>query len=405
MSVSVLLLSLVFALIEAGLSWLVLCFAPVAAIFANAPLWVVTGTIFAVGMLITFIVIFMVGSMNLTDRAGSFVRDHFGRSVALAALSIIVVLVVSIGGEMLYQATPIPRHQKKKNKADICYVLDYSYSMDDPCVGSNVKCHEALKDAFAEAMDGMTDEQRVCVIRYDDKASVLYDWETVTDDVRNSVVAAVRNEQPSGTTDFEVAIRLAGEQVDKAVADNRSVAVVMISDGYGSFSSVQKIAPTFIDNSVQIHTIGIGEDSDAVTLQRMSDETGGQFLASASDVAGITTAMVDATEQAANSGGTDDTSVVDTLLTERWVNRKTIINARVLRILILFLMGFWFKFIAIICIGNNDSSPVTHFLHAFFVSILAALLVEFGYSMGLPVIAVLAGFWVLMITQIVRTDR
>jgi len=399
MSVSIFFISLIFGIIEGGLSWLLLACRPVAGLFEGLPLWAVTGIVFGLGMLLTFILIILVGSMNISDRAASFVNDHFGRTVALAALCVIAVMVVSIGGEMLYQANPIPRHQKKTIKSDVCFVLDYSVSMD---VGGR---SDAMKTAFEEAIKVMSPEQRVNVIKYTHEAALLFDWAQLTDDVRSEVVNVVRAEGTDGATDFNKAIALAGEQVDKAVAAGRSVAVVMISDGEDdTFRGVQAVAPTILDHNVQIHTICVSDGGEG-NLHEISDETGGAYLTSGSDVANFSAVMVQATEQAGNSGGTDDTSIPDTLLTERWVTRKTIINARVLRILILFLLGFWFKFIAIICIGNNDSSALTHVLHALFVAIVAALFVEFGYGFGLPVALVLVGFWVLMITQIVRTDR
>ena len=92
--ITVLILSLVFAAIEAGLTWLLLCFQPVANVFMGVPLWVETGIIFAVGMALTFLLIIWIGNLNISNDVGGYVRSHMGRTLVLALLSILAVLVV-----------------------------------------------------------------------------------------------------------------------------------------------------------------------------------------------------------------------------------------------------------------------------------------------------------------------
>ena len=426
MSIAILVISLIFALIETGLSWLLLAFEPVAGLFAGMPLWVVTGLIFAIGMILTFVVIILVGSMNVSDRAASFVRDQFGRTLLLALMSIIAVLVVSIGGEMLYQANPLQRRQKQS--ADICYVLDFSGSMRSSLTSGSGNRETAMKDAFAAAVNSMSDGQRICVVQEGlvnetDDVTVLCGWKTLytpsrlggkkTGDyiTRDEIIGLVEATPADCAWNyFDISIEKAGELVDEGIANRRSVSVIFMSDGFCEFSGVSYMAPTIIDNKVKIHTIllsdDVNADADAVrTLQGIASETGGTYSASAGDATALTQTFVETTAAASNSGRANGVDIPDTLITPRWASRQTIINARVLRLIVLFLLGFFFKLIANICIGNNDRSFAPHLLHAAIIGILAACVVEFGYSFGLPLIAVLAIFWVLMLTQIVLTDR
>ena len=399
--ITVLILSLVFAAIEAGLTWLLLCFQPVANVFMGVPLWVETGIIFAVGMALTFLLIIWIGNLNISNDVGGYVRSHMGRTLVLALLSILAVLVVSIGGEMLYQADPLP--MRSGGKADIVFVLDYSSSMDYTDPGATTTREVSMKQAFSDGLDIMSDAQRVSVIAMEFDSTLMVDWTDLNNISRGNIKREVNDRRATGGTNFDNAIRMVEQQVIKAMSAGRSVAAVMITDGEDSFSGINVLAPTVASNKVPIHTINVGEALYGGVLTQIASETGGTCMASASDLVSLSNTFQQAVQQASVDprGG----QIPDTLLTARYGDRKTIIHPMVLRILLLFLLGFWFKIIATICIGNNDRSMGTHVLKAVLVGLFAALFVEFGYKLGLPMLLVVSVFWVLMIGQIVKASN
>lgn len=405
MSISILLLSIVFALIEAGLTWLLLAFQPVAELVAGMPVWLLSGVVFSLGMLLSFIVIIIVGALEIGPRAASFVRDHFGRTVLLGLLSIALAFVLAMGGEALYHVDPIAPVEKVEvvaGNADVCFVLDYSSSMrtnnDDV----------SMKTAFAQVINGLPDGQRVCVVRYESAASVLQSWTVLDAGTRAAVIQAVQNEQPSGGTVFEDALRLAGDMAEQAISQGRGCAVIMLSDGQDSINSVAVDAPKLIQYQVPVYTMYAGNPAGAnvSTLQQIASETGGEMTTSTTDLTNLTTNLIEITNRAANAqvAVVENDFIPDTLLTERDPGREGLFNIAAMRMVVLFIICFVFKLVCVICVGNN-SRFLGHFLHAFFIALLAAAAVEFGYALGLPVILVAAAFWILMMGQIVLTNR
>lgn len=394
MSFSVLLLSVVFALIEAGLAWVMLAFHPVAAAVAGTPTWLLMSGIFALGMILSFIVIIVIGSLGIGNRAASFVRGHLGRTLALGLLATLMVSGLSLGGEALYQAPPFEGKPAAPQIADICFVLDYSSSMDYNAAEAN------MKDAFEQVIQNLPDGQQVCVVGYSSDASTLQGWTKLDAGSKQSVIAAVRNRSANGGTNFGAALQEADKRVLEAVNAGRPCAVVMLSDGECPIGDVKDVAPALTKNGIPVFTMLTSDKAglDTSSLQKIADQTGGQMTFSALDVTSLATNIGMVIKQIAPVEEEDH--IPDTLLTERNKGREGIINATALRIVILFLIAFAFKLTCVICVGDNHRF-LGHFLHAFFIAALAAAAVEFGYVMGLPVFVVLLIFWLLMMGQIV----
>jgi len=403
MSISILLLSVVFALIEAGLSWLILACPPVTALTAGVHPGLLTGGVFALGMLLSFIVIIVIGLLEIGPRAATFVRGHVGRTMLLGLLSMILVFALGLGAEAVYHVGPyVPAEPVVMNQtADVCFVLDYSVSMKSNNAENN------MKTAFEQVINGMPDGQRVCVVGYGTNAYTLQTWTALDASTRASVVGAVKNKDASdGGTNFGKALMEADRQVQQAVNAGRPCAVIMLSDGDCPISSVEAVAPQMISNKIPAYTMYTGDSSTAnvSSLQKIADATGGEMRVSAVDLTNLSVNLTEVTHKASNAGLTmvEEDHIPDTLLTGRDEGRMGLFDMRIMRMVMLFIVGFAFKLICVICVGNN-SRFIGHFLHAFFVTALAAAAVEFGYAAGLPVIAVIAVFWTLMMNQIVLT--
>lgn len=400
MSISILLLSVVFALIEAGLTWLLLAFEPVAVLTAALPTWLLVGSVFALGMMLSFIVIIMVGLLEISPRAARFVRDHFGRTVLLGFLSVILVFVLALGGEALYQVGPYQGPVRKPGKVDLCFLLDYSASMAG-------KAENNMKAAFEQVVNGVDDVDRISVVGYGEGAATLQPWIELDANSKGNIITAVKNKAANaGSTDMKAALKTANGLIEQAAGEGRTCAVVMICDGGGNVNSTAGIAPKLSETKTPIFAMYISNGGTAApdNLNRITRETGGQLVTTTSDLTEICGNMTQIVEQAIEqqSKVKPNDYIPDTLLTERDKGRMSLISPAVLRVIVLFIVCFVFKLISVICVGNNNRF-MGHFLHALFIALLAALAVEFGYVAGLPVMLVASVFWILMMNQIILT--
>ena len=400
MSISILLLSVVFALIEAGLAWLVLACHPVAVLLEGVPAWLLTGGVFVLGMLLSFIVIIVIGLLEIGPRAATFVRGHLGRTMLLGLLCMVLVFALGAGGEAVYHVGPyVPEETVTvQQNTDVCFVLDYSVSMQ----GNNAEAN--MKAAFEQVINGLPDGQRVCVVGYSSEAVTLQPWTVLDASTRASVVSAVKNKITDGGTNFDRALMEADKHVLQAVNESRPCAVIMLSDGDCPISPVQQTAPQMIAHQIPVYTMYTGDSAtaDLSSLQQIADQTGGEMSVSAVDLSNLSISLTEVTHKAANTQAAQNDHIPDTLLTERDAGRMGLFDMRAMRMVMLFIAAFVFKLICVICVGDN-SRLGAHFLHALLVTVLAVAAVEFGYAAGLPVIAVLAVFWTLMMNQIVLT--
>ena len=144
--------------------------------------------------------------------------------------------------------------------------------------------------------------------------------------------------------------------------------------------------------------MGTGDSGDLAVYATKTGET--WEARQISDFSVIT----DAADEAVTSSSVETDYKPDALLTER--ERTTgIMNLTVLRILLLTIIGFVFKLIAIICIGRNKNNSMSHILHALLTGVVSALVIEFGYTL-LPASmhSILLGvYWILLMTQLIST--
>lgn len=400
MSISILILSIVFALIEAGLSWLILACPPVVALTEGIPTGLLTGAVFALGMLLSFVVIIVIGLLEIGPRAATFVRGHFGRTLLLGFLCIALVFGLGLGGEAVYHVGPyVPEETVEvQQQTDVCFVLDYSVSMQS----NNAEAH--MKAAFEQTINSLPDGQRVCVIGYNSEADTLQPWTTLDSATRANVISAVQNRAVDGGTNFDRALMEADQQILQAVNVGRPCSVIMLSDGECPISPLKTTAPHIISNQIPVYTMYTGDSTTAELqyLQQIADETGGEMSVSSVELSHLTVNLSELTHKAANTQVTANDNIPDTLLTERDEGRMGLFNMTAMRIVLLFIVAFVFKLICVICVGNNHRFG-GHFLHALFVTAAAVAVVEFGYGAGMPMMAVVAVFWILMMNQIVLT--
>ena len=404
MSITVLILSLVAAVGQAMLSVNLLKVLP-----GIMPLPLAVGCVFATGMLLSFLLIIVIGVLGLTSHAADFVHDHMGRVLALALIATIIVFALGTGGEAVYE---IKGGAKQKKTADLMFVLDYSTSMNNALDTGGQTRFDGLCAAFGDVVNGLEPDQRISVVRYEEYGHVLLDWTAMSDANRRKAIDKVRGEEPDvGVTNYWEGLKKADELVKIAVKAGRPVAVVMISDGEAPEVDVSECAPTIHARKVPVYTLGIGNDADADVsyqiLKSISEQTGGQLMISANDLADISENFQLAVESAvADAAGGE--AVSDTVLSPMTVGRST--SKHVRNILMLLLASLVFRMIVNICVGNNASNMLPHLLSALALAgIGTAAVLWFGGSatMERAQAVMTAGliYWPLMMVQLVFNNR
>lgn len=409
MSIGILIISIIFSAIQIGLCYVGLAYEPIAELFVGWPAWAITGCLFGIGMVLSFLLIIIVGSLNISSHAADFVRDHFGRAIALMLISVIFVTGLSAGFELIYQIEPNEREEKEKYVevySDILYLIDTSSSMTWAMPDGVTKRETAMKEAFQRNLNEMKDGQYISIITYNAASRVRQDWVQLDSTERSKIAALINRESMTGSTDFTGAIRMANDQVKKSLSAGRSVEVIMISDGEDKIVDVASTAPDIYNNNIKIHTIMIGLSANGAHLKHISNETNGTFYGTSDTVSMLAATMKQITEKATKKIAADEGfTIKDTLITERNDERSLVLPGTLLRIVMLFIICFVFKLITNICIGNNGTSIGSHVLLSFIVALISALCVEFGYAAGLPMVVVTGVLWIMLMTQFVLTNR
>lgn len=410
MSVGILILSLIFAGVQVGVGYIALAYEPIAEIFEAWPAWAITGCIFAVSMFLSFLLILIIGGIKVSSHAADFVRDHFARALALLLISVVFVTGLAIGGEFVYQISPEKREEKvevKTTYTDLLYMLDTSSSMTGSMPNGTTTREKALRDAFKRNLGEMKEGQYISVLTYDDDAVLIQDWLMMDDTQKSSMEVVAENikAKTMSSTNFVKAFTLADQQVKKSLDAGRNIEVLLITDAESLNSNILSYAPNISANGVKVHGILVGNVSESSSLRNVVARTGGTYYGAQGTVTALASQMSTITREAARETVVQKGFTIrDTLITKR-EERSTVLPATVFRILLLFVICFVFKLITNICIGNNRSSMGSHLLLSFVVALISALVVEFGYVIGLPMIAVTAILWVLMMCQFVFTDR
>lgn len=400
MSISVLLLSVLFALIEAGLSYLCLAFEPISSILAGCPSFLIFGGIVAIGMLLSFLLIILIGFMNVHCQAADFVRDYFGKTIALALISTLVLGALATGAEALYQIRP------------------------------------SDASASREGYTRVEDSSAVLDTLFTPRHTASY--VPVSSEIEQNVQNA------GGNTDAPLRFSIQWNEPTFATADNNDVDAhcqsdnehIFFSNKIGRFTGgtldVDIINPTVRGRIAAVENI-VFPDADRLpgrTFQfyiecysyrngtsgfRAEIEMGDQIFSydypetlSYKQQVPVADVTVDAAGNMSivhhlNCVNVETVAAAEEVATaEADVSRPAFaVNSAVVRCVLLGILAFLFKLICSVCIGKNNRNFLVHVVISLLIAVAAALVVEFGYSFGLPVWAILCAFWLLLTTQFV----
>ena len=405
MSISVLIFSILAALGQAALGLFSLRF-----LSFYMPMPVAIGCIFAEGILFSFILIFIIGSLNITSHAADFVKDNLGRFLLLMLCAMVLMFGLGTGFEAIYEnrdKNPLPI-VKKGTTPDVVFVMDYSSSMGYNTTSSGEPCVEVLRDAFRNVANTLRDGQRISIVQYTDTARVLQDWVALDRNTRADVISRVDNAQPTGGTNYRAAIQQANKLVRQALDQRHGVVVIMLSDGEGGSVDIAMEAPDIAKNNIPVYTMGIGSGSFD-SLEDIAKQTGVSILKTAIEAASIASNLQQIVVTAVQQTVVD-LIVPDTILSPDYDRNIQNTLWMVIHIALLLILSFAFRLIVNICIGNNAQSWLPHIISSFVASGAAtAAIVYLGHLNGLELLVSLAishmVYWLLMMTQIVIKSR
>ncbi len=155
-------------------------------------------------------------------------------------------------------------------------LIDHSGSMGEQ--GKMEGAREAAKTFLAQLQDG---RDRIGVTAFDDQQSPLYRLNVISAEDRVALNSQIDRLTDAGGTAcydavYDAVLQLQGQSGRKviiAMTDGRD------NDSHHSLRTVIKLAQ---ENDVPLYTIGLGRDAQADTLERMAQETGGQYYFSPS---------------------------------------------------------------------------------------------------------------------------
>lgn len=399
MSISILLFSVFFALVEAGLSYLFLAFEPVASVLAGCPSFLLFGGIFAIGMLLTFLLIILIGFLNVPCRAADFVRDHFGRTIALALLSTLTVGALAIGAEAVYHIRPSAESQVPEG-----YVL---VEDDNPIKDTLITPRHAVEyvpdvseiEQNVQNAGGNVDAPLRFSIQWNEPELTTNDDNDVDAhcEVLNDHIYFSNKEgsMTGGKLDVDIINpvngRAAVENImftDETRLTGKTFKFYIVCYSFRNGTSGFR-AEIEMGNEIfsYDYPTTLFDDQKVPVADVTVDAAGNMTIQHHLNVVNVETSPNAEAENAAE----ENSGFIFT------------INSALVRCLMLGLLVFVFRLIGSVCIGMNNRPFVTYLVSSLIIAVLNAVLVEFGYAYGMPIWAVLCAFWLLLTTQTVFT--
>ncbi|MDR1187447.1 MAG: VWA domain-containing protein [Bifidobacteriaceae bacterium] len=164
-----------------------------------------------------------------------------------------------------------------REPTDVMLVLDSSGSMLDNDPG------RLRVTAASLLIDALKDGDRVGVVDFDQTARLL---QPLSDDFQaaKSALARVR---ANGGTNLSAPMSLALSRLDSIDWKGSKRAIVLLTDGVGSYDKV--LTQWAKERGIVVYTVGLGRATDEALLDEIASQTGGKFFLadSADDLVGI----------------------------------------------------------------------------------------------------------------------
>lgn len=155
------------------------------------------------------------------------------------------------------------------SRFNVQLVVDCSGSMD-----SNNRLPNA-KQCTYDFIHKLSEEDRFSVIQFADNAKTVVHSTEVRNANMSEIESAIMNIYDGGGTSFNAALTECSNTLDLSNADYNNI-IVFLSDGGSTVSD--SLLQTLNNNNVRIASVALGNGSDTAMMQKLSDQTNGQYV-------------------------------------------------------------------------------------------------------------------------------
>lgn len=155
---------------------------------------------------------------------------------------------------------------------DVALVIDCSGSMS-----SNDRYYKR-KDAARQFIDLVQPGDKIAVIGYDSDAYVFASLQEVNDQAdRDSLKQSVNNVFNGGMTDIGEGLLVGKDELAKEILPEVRKGIILLTDGQHNADAYQNEHMQCYQDGIRVFTIGLGNSTNPVFLQRVAEETGGKY--------------------------------------------------------------------------------------------------------------------------------
>ncbi len=185
--------------------------------------------------------------------------------------------------DLVADGKPLPTYQIVNEDPAFVLAVDTSRSMQGMSAGDTASKLDLAKQGGANGVDLVRGNEKIGVVGFDQTPFIAQELRTVPDQAARNNIASVIDALAIGGTQTTTggALTLARSMLEGGAQEFVSgKSIVLLSDGHGTTGP----NPVDIANDIAgegrlaIHTVGIGEDADTATLEKIARITGGSFF-------------------------------------------------------------------------------------------------------------------------------
>ena len=159
---------------------------------------------------------------------------------------------------------------------NIALVVDRSGSMD-----SDDKMTRA-REAASALVKGMTDQDRLALVEYDDTADVLVPSIKTDAEGRKKLLAAIAKISTRGSTNLHGGMILGRDEIKRALGPGQVSRVILLSDGLANAgvtdpTRIADDARRAADTGVRLTTVGVGNDYNEDLMEAIAEAGRGHY--------------------------------------------------------------------------------------------------------------------------------
>ncbi len=184
--------------------------------------------------------------------------------------------------DLLLDQKPLPIYEIVNDDPGFVLAVDTSRSMNRVSVGDTSSKFQLAKEGAVNAVDLIRPGEKVAVVRFDERVVVAQEMTTVPDQAARDDLADLINNLPLGGTGTTTGGALDTARGLLEDPDNDAMsgkAIVLLSDGRNTqgMDPVSVAGEIAREGRLAIHTVGIGDDADTQSLEKIASMTGGSF--------------------------------------------------------------------------------------------------------------------------------